>query len=107
MQFKEFLDKVDLDTLHHRLLSEMNVDAELTVEADSDFDDEFLLEVKIFNHLIGMKIAERIDFKIFTKLERFDYLSVTLPNDCMIDRIDRLVQISRIVEDHVKSALNS
>ena len=105
MQFKEFLDKVDLDALHHRLLSEMNVDAELTVEAD--FEDEFLLEVKIFNHLIGMKIAERIDFKIFTKLRRFDYLSVTLPNDCMIDRIDRLIQISRIVEDHIKSALNS
>lgn len=83
----------------------MNVDAELNV--DTDFDEEVLLEVKIFNHLVGMKIAERIDFKIFTKLERFDYLSVTLPNDCMIDRIDRLVQISRIVEDHVKSALNA
>ena len=105
MKLSEFLDKVDLDTLHRRLLSEMNIDAELTVEAD--FDDEFLLEVKIFNYLVGMKIAERIDFKIFTKLERFDYLSVTLPNDCLIDRIDRLVQISRIVEDHVKSALNS
>lgn len=105
MNLTEFLDKVDLDTLHRRLLSEMNIDAELTVEAD--FNDEFLLEVKIFNHLVGMKIAERIDFKIFTKLERFNYLSVTLPNDCMIDRIDRLVQISRIVEDHVKSALNS
>lgn len=105
MKLSEFLDKVDLDTLHRRLLSEMNIDAELTVEAD--FNDEFLLEVKIFNYLAGMKIAERIDFKIFTNLERFDYLSVTLPNDCMIDRIDRLVQISRIVEDHVKSALNS
>ena len=105
MKLSEFLDKVDLDTLHRRLLSEMNIDAELTVEAD--FDDEFLLEVKIFNYLAGMKIAERIDFKIFTNLERFDYLSVTLPNDCMIDRIDRLVQISRIVEDHVKSTLNS
>ena len=105
MKLSEFLDKIDLDTLHRRLLSEMNIDSELTVEAD--FDDEFLLEVKIFNYLAGMKIAERIDFKIFTKLERFDYLSVTLPNDCIIDRIDRLVQISRIVEDHVKSALNS
>lgn len=105
MNLSEFLNKIDLDTLHRRLLSEMNIDAELAVEAD--FDNEFLLEVKIFNYLAGMKIAERIDFKIFTKLERFDYLSVTLPNDCLIDRIDRLVQISRIVEDHVKSALNS
>lgn len=105
MNLSEFLNKIDLDTLHRRLLSEMNVDAELKVEAD--FSDEFLLEVKIFNYLAGMKIAERIDFKIFTKLERFDYLSVTLPNDCIIDRIDRLVQISRIVEDHVKSTLNS
>lgn len=105
MNLKEFSDKVDLSSLHQRLTSEMNVDAELHV--DTDFDNEFLLEVKIFNHLIGMKIAERIDFKIFTKLERFDYLSVTLPNDCMIDRIDRLIQISRIVEDHVKSALNA
>lgn len=105
MNLEEFLDKVDLDSLHKRLTSEMNVDAELHV--DTDFDNEFLLEVKIFNHLVGMKIAERIDFKIFTKLGRFDYLSVTLPNDCMIDRIDRLVQISRIVEDHIESALNS
>ena len=83
----------------------MNVDAELHV--DTDFDEEVLLEVKIFNYLAGMKIAERLDFKIFTKLDRFNYLSVTLPNDCMIDRIDRLVQILRIVEDHVKSALNA
>ena len=105
MNLNEFLDKVDLDALHHRLLSDMNIDAELHV--DTDFENEFLLEVKIFNHLVGMKIAERIDFKIFIKLERFDYLSVTFPNDCMIDRIDRLVQISRIVEDHVKSALNA
>lgn len=105
MKLSEFADKIDLDSLHQRLTSEMNVDAELHV--DTDFDNEFLLEVKIFNYLAGMKIAERIDFKIFTKLERFNYLSVTLPNDCMIDRIDRLVQISRIVEDHVKSTLNS
>jgi len=105
MKLSEFADKIDLDTLYRRLLSEMNVDAELKVE--SDFENEFLLEVKIFNYLIGVKIAERIDFKIFTNLERFNYLSVTLPNDCMIDRIDRLVQISRIVEDHVKSTLNS
>lgn len=105
MKLSEFADKIDLDALHQRLTSEMNVDAELHV--DTDFDNEFLLEVKIFNYLAGMKIAERIDFKIFTKLERFNYLSVTLPNDCMIDRIDRLVQISRIVEDHVKSTLNS
>ena len=105
MNLKAFVNKVDLNSLYQRLISEMNVDAELHVEAD--FDEEFLLEVKIFNHLVGMKIAERIDFKIFTKLDRFDYLSVTLPTDCMIDRIDRLVQISRIVEDHIKSALNS
>ena len=105
MNLTEFLDKVDLDTLHQRLTLEMNVDAELHV--DTDFDEEVLLEVKIFNYLAGMKIAERLDFKIFTKLDRFDYLSVTLPNDCMIDRIDRVVQISRIVEDHVKSALNA
>ena len=105
MNLTEFLDKVDLDTLHQRLTLEMNVDAELHV--DTDFDEEVLLEVKIFNYLAGMKIAERLDFKIFTKLDRFDYLSVTLRNDCMIDRIDRLVQISRIVEDHVKSALNA
>ena len=105
MNLTEFLDKVNLDTLHQRLFSEMSIDVELTVK--SDFENKFLLEVKIFNYLIGMKIAERLDFKIFTKLDRFDYLSVTLPNDCMIDRIDRLVQISRIVEDHVKSALNS
>lgn len=105
MNLTEFLDKVDLDTLHQRLTLEMNVDAELHV--DTDLDEEVLLEVKIFNYLAGMKIAERLDFKILTKLDRFDYLSVTLPNDCMIDRIDRLVQISRIVEDHVKSALNA
>ena len=105
MNLTEFLDKVDLDTLHQRLTLEMNVDAELHV--DTDLDEEVLLEVKIFNYLAGMKLAERLDFKIFTKLDRFDYLSVTLPNDCMIDRIDRLVQISRIVEDHVKSALNA
>ena len=39
MNLEEFLDKVDLDSLHKRLTSEMNVDAELHV--DTDFDNEF------------------------------------------------------------------
>ena len=56
MNLTEFLDKVDLDTLHQRLTLEMNVDAELHV--DTDFDEEVLLEVKIFNYFAGMKIAE-------------------------------------------------
>lgn len=105
MNLEEFLDKVDLDSLHKRLTSEMNVDAELHI--DTDFDNEFLLEVKIFNHLVGMKIAERIDFKIFTRLSRFDCMTVTFPRNCLTSRVDRLVKISKIVEDHIESALNS
>lgn len=83
----------------------MNVDAELHV--DTDFDNEFLLEVKIFNHLVGMKIAERIDFEIFTRLSRFDYMTVAFPRNCLTSRVDRLISIAKIVEDHIESALNS
>lgn len=105
MNLEEFLDKVDLDSLHKRLTSEMNVDAELHV--DTDFDNEFLLEVKIFNHLVGMKIAERIDFEIFVRDSRFDYMTVAFPRNCLKSRVDRLISIAKIAEDHIESALNS
>lgn len=41
MKLSEFADKVDLDTLHQRLFSEMSIDAEFTVE--SDFENEFFV----------------------------------------------------------------
>ena len=70
-------------------------------------DCQFSLEIMTFTHFPGMKIVEQIDFEIFTRLERFDCMTVTFPRNCLTSRIDRLVKISRIVEDHVESALNS
>ena len=106
MNLNEFLDKVDLDSLNRRLISELNMNAEFETEDLSD-NGQFSLEVTTFTYFPGMKIAERIDFEIFTKLSRFDCMTVTFPQKCLTSRIDRLVQITRIVEDHVKSALNS
>lgn len=106
MNYNEFLEKIDLDALNRRLISELNVNAEFETEKLLN-DGQFSLEVTTFTYFPGMKIAERIDFEIFTRLSRFDCMTVTFPRNCLTSRVDRLVEISKIVEDHIKSALNS
>lgn len=106
MNLNEFLDKVNLDSLHRRLNSELNIDAEFEVYDLLD-NGQISLEITIFKYLPVAKIKQRIDFEIFTRASRFDYMTLTFPQDFMISEIDRLVKISRIVEDHIKSALNS
>ena len=105
MNYNEFLDKVDLEALDRRLISELN--AEFKTDDLSSLNGAFSLEVTTFTYFPGMKIAERIDFEIFTKLSRFDCMTVTFPRNCLTSRVDRLVKISKIVEDHIESALNS
>ena len=105
MNLNEFLDKVDLEALNRRLISELNMNAEFETEELLD-NGQFSLELTTFTYFPGMKIAERIDFEIFTRLGRFDCMTVTFPQNCLTSRIDRLVKISKIVEDHIKSALN-
>lgn len=107
MHYNEFLDKVDLDALNQRLISELNVNAEFKTDDLSSLNGTFSLEVTTFTYFPGMKIAERIDFEIFTRLSRFDCMTVTFPRNCLTSRVDRLVEISKIVEDHIESALNS
>lgn len=107
MNYNEFLDKVDLDALNRRLISELNVHAEFKTGNLWILNGAFSLEVTTFTYLLGMKIAERIDFEIFTRLSRFDYMTVTFPQKCLTSRIDRLISIAKIVEDHIESALNS
>lgn len=107
MKFKGFLDKVDLDALNRRLISELNVNAEFKTDDLSSLNGAFSLEVTTFTYFPGMKIAERIDFEIFTRLSRFDYMTVAFPRNCLTSRVDRLVSIAKIVEDHIESALNS
>ena len=106
MNLNEFLDKVDLEALNRRLISELNMNAEFETEELLD-NGQFSLEITTFTYLQGAKIAERIDFEIFTRLERFDCTTVTFPRNCLTSRIDRLVSIAKIVEDHIESALNS
>ena len=107
MKFNEFLDKVDLDALRHRIFSELKIEAKFKTDDLSSLNGAFLLEVTTFTYFAGMKIAERIDFEIFTRQSRFDRMTVTFPRNCLTSRVDRLVTISKIVEDHIKSALNS
>lgn len=107
MQYNEFLDKVDLDALNLRLISELNVNAEFKTDNLWRLNGAFSLEVTTFTYFPEMKIAERIDFEIFTRLSRFDCMTVTFPRNCLISRIDRLISIAKIVEDHIESALNS
>lgn len=106
MQYNEFLEKIDLDALNRRLISELNVNAEFETEKLLN-DGQFSLEVTTFTYFPEMKIAERIDFEIFVRDSRFDYMTVAFPRNCLTSRVDRLVKISKIVEDHIESALNS
>ena len=106
MNYNEFLEKIDLDALNRRLISELNVNAEFETEKLLN-DGQFSLEVTTFTYFTGMKIAERINFEIFTRLSRFDCMTVTFPRNCFTSRVDRLISIAKIVEDHIESALNS
>lgn len=107
MNLNEFVNKVDLDALNLRLISELNVNAEFKTDNLWRLNGAFSLEVTTFTYFPGMKIAERIDLEIFTRLSRFDCMTVTFPRNCLTSRVDRLVKISKIVEDHIESALNS
>ena len=107
MNYNEFLEKIDLDALNRRLISELNVNAEFKTDNLWRLNGAFSLEVTTFTYFPGMKIAERIDFEIFIRLSRFDCMTVTFPRNCLTSCVDRLVEISKIVEDHIKSALNS
>lgn len=107
MNLNEFVEKIDLNALNRRLISELNVNAEFKTDDLSSLNATFSLEVTTFTYFPGMKIAERIDFEIFTRLSRFDLMTVTFPRKCLTSRVDRLVKISKIVEDHIESALNS
>lgn len=107
MNYNEFLDKVDLEALNRQLISELNVNAEFKTDDLSSLNGAFSLEVTTFTYFPGMKIAERIDFEIFTRLSRFDCMTVTFTRNCLTSRVDRLISIAKIVEDHIESALNS
>lgn len=107
MNYNEFLEKIDLDALNRRLISELNVNAEFKTDDLSSLNGTFSLEVTTFTYFPGMKIAERIDFEIFTRLSRFDCMTVTFPRNCLTSRVDRLISIAKIIEDHIESALNS
>lgn len=107
MQYNEFLNKVDLDELNRRLISELNVNAEFKTDNLWRLNGAFSLEVTTFTYFPEMKIAERIDFEIFVRDSRFDYMTVAFPRNCLTSRIDRLISIAKIVEDHIESALNS
>lgn len=107
MNYNEFLDKVDLDALDRRLISELNVNAEFKTDNLWRLNGAFSLEVTTFTYLLGMKIAERIDFEIFVRDSRFDCMTVAFPRNCLTSRVDRLISIAKIVEDHIESALNS
>lgn len=107
MNLNEFVNKVDLDALNLRLISELNVNAEFKTDNLWRLNGAFSLEVTTFTYFPGMKIAERIDFEIFTKLSRFDCMTVTFPRNCLTSRVDRLISIAKIVEEHIESALNS
>lgn len=58
MQYNEFLDKVDLDALNRRLISELNVNAEFKTGNLWRLNGAFSLEVTTFTYFAGMKIAE-------------------------------------------------
>lgn len=105
MQSKEFLDKVDLDALHRKLISKLNIEVEF--ETEELFDGVFSIELKTFIYFPGAKIVERLDFEIFVRDSRFDYMTVAFPRNCLTSRVDRLISIAKIAEDHIESTLNS
>lgn len=105
MNVKEFTQKLRTQKLDKILCEELNL-IECRFETAQLDSDKFLFRLIVESIRDGRRIEDSIDFHVFLKQDLFDHATVLLPENIIINQIDQLLKISKIVEEHVKSAFS-
>lgn len=105
MDLKDFTQKLKTQKLCTNLCEELNL-IECRVETAKLDSDKFLFRLIVESIRDGRSIEDSIDFHVFLKQDLFDHATVLLPENIVINQIDQLLKISKIVEEHVKSAFS-
>lgn len=105
MNLQDFTQKLKIRKLCTNLCEELNL-IECGFETAQLDSDKFLFRLIVESIRDGRRIEDSIDFHIFLKQDLFDHATVLLPENIIINQIDQLLKISKIVEEHVKSVFN-
>lgn len=105
MNLEKFTQKIWTQRLFTNLTEELNL-IECRFETAQLDSDKFLFRLIVKSIRDGRRIEDSIDFHVFLKQDLFDHATVLLPENIIINRIDQLLKISKIVEEHVKSVFS-
>lgn len=105
MNLEKFTQKIWTQRLFKNLTEELNL-IECRFETAQLDSNKFLFRLIVESIRDGRRIEDSIDFHIFLKQDLFDHATVLLPENIIINQIDQLLKISKIVEEHVKSVFS-
>lgn len=105
MNLEKFTQKIWTQRLFKNLTEELNL-IECGFETAQLDSDKFLFRLIVKSIRDGRRIEDTIDFHVFLKQDLFDHATVLLPENIVINQIDQLLKISKIVEEHVKSVFS-
>lgn len=105
MNLEKFTQKIWTQRLFTNLTEELNL-IECGFETAQLDSDKFLFRLIVESIRDGRRIEDSIDFHVFLKQDLFDHATVLLPENIIINQIDQLLKISKIVEEHVKSVFS-
>lgn len=105
MNLEKFTQKIWTQRLFTNLTEELNL-IECGFETAQLDSDKFLFRLIVKSIRDDRRIEDSIDFHIFLKQDLFDHATVLLPENIIINQIDQLLKISKIVEEHVKSVFS-
>lgn len=105
MNLEKFTQKIWTQRLFKNLTEELNL-IECGFETAQLDSDKFLFRLIVKSIRDGRRIEDSIDFHVFLKQDLFDHATVLLPENIIINQIDQLFKISKIVDEHVKSAFS-
>lgn len=105
MNLQDFTQNLQTQKLDTNLCEELNL-VECRFETAKLDSDKFLFRLIVESIRDGRRIEDSIDFHVFLKQDLFDHATVLLPENIIINQIDQLLKISKIVEEHVKSAFS-
>lgn len=105
MNLEKFTQKIWTQRLFKNLTEELNL-IECGFETAQLDSDKFLFRLIVKSIRDGRRIEDSIDFHVFLKQDLFDHATVLLPENIIINQIDQLLKISKIVEEHVKSVFS-
>lgn len=105
MNLEKFTQKIWTQRLFTNLTEELNL-IECGFETAQLDSNKFLFRLIVKSIRDDRRIEDSIDFHVFLKQDLFDHATVLLPENIIINQIDQLLKISKIVEEHVKSVFS-